>query len=242
MDGVQTQPEAAQTVGINQLFNFRSPKQGHLLGGGHQAGVKTGSCLGFRAGCSSDFASRIPPRPLEDQRVVVSGELGGGPGEPYGCCIVSFRIFRLNLGTSSRGLSGGGSRASLLVGSLRAGGGGLGSWEGGGRMIGGAGVLPGSNSVAPLFSLRLLRTRGLDEYGPYRVVCRLATPGFPFEWRAGVLEGLGSWGRGGRVSRGTLVVLIVVSCLLLRPLDDQTHRGAEASFWGLSIGGSRASL
>ena len=109
-------------------------------------------------------------------------------------------------------------------------------------MIGGAGVLPGSNSVAPLFSLRLLRTRGLDEYGPYRGVCRLATPGFPFEWRAGVLEGLGSWGRGGRVSRGTFVVLIVVSCLLLRPLDDQTHRGAEASFWGLSIGGSRASL
>ena len=106
-------------------------------------------------------------------------------------------------------------------------------------MIGGAGVLPGSKSVAPLFSLRLLRTRGLDEYGPYRGVCRLATPGFPFEWRAGVLEGLGSWGRGGRVSRGTLVV---VSCLLFRPLDDQTHRGAEASFWGLSIGGSRASL
>ena len=212
--------------------------------GGHQAGVKTGSCLGFRAGCSSDFASRIPPRPLEDQRVVVSGELGGARGALLllHCVVSHISPQSRRAKTSCRGLSGGGSRASLLVGSLRAGGGGLGSWEGGGRMIGGAGVLPGSNSVAPLFSLRLLRTRGLDEYGPYRGVCRLATPGFPFEWRAGVLEGLGSWGRGGRVSRGTLVVLIVVSCLLLRPLDDQTHRGAEASFWGLSIGGSRASL
>ena len=98
----------------------------------------------------------------------------------------------------------------------------------------------GNNSVAQLVSLRLLRTRGLEAHRPYLGVCHLVAPGFPFRWGVGGLEGLGSWGE--RVSRGALVLLIVVSRIPLRPLEDQRPRGTEALSWGLSLGGSRASL
>ena len=70
------------------------------------------------------------------------------------------------------------------------------------------GPCPASCLVAYLFSLRvfrlgLLRTRGCEEQWRYPEVCRLAAPGLPFTWGAGLLGRLwfsGSWGGPGEPS------------------------------------------